>query len=215
MQRLRVLAEQLGDVYAEVSHQFSAYQHQRQLFCRSGCGECCLHPGIEASILEMLPLAIQLHDDGLAEETLTQLKQSEKPGCFLYKATSEDGKQGHCTSYAHRPAVCRLFGAAGYTGREGQIELSVCKVIKADHPFALQETLIALESSPPPMIRAGKALIQQIDYELGQRNLPINEAIALAIEKVLFEDYYAALAQSLSEPAKHPEENLNAAALPA
>ncbi|MFC4654114.1 YkgJ family cysteine cluster protein [Rheinheimera marina] len=196
MQRLRVLAEQLDVVYQQISEQYSAYQRQRELFCRSGCGECCLHPGIEASVLEMLPLAIKLYDEGRAEQALDDIQQHQKAGCFLYQSFSEDGKQGQCGSYAHRPAVCRLFGAAGYTGREGQVELSVCKVIKADHPQALKDSLIALESDPPPMIRHGKELVRQVDYELGGRNLPVNDAIKQALEKVLFEGYYA----SMTEP---------------
>ncbi|WP_337879531.1 YkgJ family cysteine cluster protein [Rheinheimera sp.] len=195
MQRLRGLAEQLGVVYQQISDTYSTYQRQRELFCRSGCGECCLHPGIEASVLEMLPLAIRLYDEGTAEQTLEALQQHEKPGCFFYQRFSEDGKQGQCGVYQQRPAICRLFGAAGYTGREGQVELSVCKVIKADHPQALKDSLIALESDPPPMIRNGKEQVRQIDYELGGRNLPINDAMVQALEKVLFEGYYASMAE--------------------
>jgi len=199
MQRLRVLAEQLGVVYQQLGESYSLYQQQRQLFCRSGCGECCLHPGIEASVLEMLPLAISLYDQGLAEQTLEQLQQHENVGCFFYQSHSADRKQGQCSVYQHRPAICRLFGAAGYTGREGQTELSVCKVIKVDHPQAYQDTLIALESDPPPMIRNGKERVRQLDYELGGRNLPINDAAIQALEKVLFEAYYASMAEP--EPA--------------
>lgn len=74
------------------------------------------------------------------------------------------------------------------------MQLSVCKNIKVDHPKALQDTLIALESDPPPMIRNGKEQIRQIDYELGGLNYPINDAMKLALEKVLFEQYYLSLA---------------------
>jgi len=75
------------------------------------------------------------------------------------------------------------------------VQLSVCKNIKADHPVAYADTLIALESDPPPMIRNGKEQIRQIDYELGGLNFPINEAMRQALEKVLFEQYYAGLAE--------------------
>ncbi len=77
--------------------------------------------------------------------------------------------------------------------------LSVCKNIKADHPTAYADTLIALESDQPPMIRNGKEQIRQIDYELGGMNFPINEAMRQALEKVLFEQYYAGLADPFAD----------------
>jgi Fe-S-cluster containining protein len=194
MQRLEHLSLQVEQVMAEIGERYGQYQRDRGLFCRSGCGECCLHPGIEATVLEMLPLAFNLLHEGKAESTLDALQTHDLAGCFFYSRHSEDGKQGQCSVYMKRPGICRLFGAAGYNGREGEVQLSVCKNIKADYPQALQDTIIALESDPPPMIRNGKEQIRQIDYELGGLNYPINEAMKLALEKVLFEQYYLSLA---------------------
>lgn len=194
MSRLQQLSVEVDQVFADIGERYARYQRERGLFCRPGCGECCLHPGIEATVLEMLPLAFALLAEGKAEETLAALGNHQKAGCFFYSWHSEDGKQGQCSVYQQRPGICRLFGAAGYNGREGEIQLSVCKTIKADHPVAYAETLIALESDPPPMIRNGKEQIRQLDYELGGLNYPINQAMQLALEKVLFEQYYASLA---------------------
>lgn len=195
MQRLRQLSLEVETVFAEIGQSYAQYQRDRGLFCRSGCGECCLHPGIEATVLEMLPLAYSLLDEGHAETTLDALASHQQDGCFFYQRHSADGKMGQCSVYLKRPGICRLFGAAGYNGREGEVQLSVCKNIKADHPIAYAETLIALESDPPPMIRNGKEQIRQIDYELGGMNYPINEAMRQALEKVLFEQYYASIAE--------------------
>jgi len=193
MQRLEHLSSQVETVFQEIGERYSQYQRDRGLFCRSGCGECCLHPGIEATVLEMLPLAYQLLREGKAESTLDALTNHQLPGCYFYSRHSEDGKMGQCSVYQQRPGICRLFGAAGYNGREGEVQLSVCKNIKADHPKAYADTLIALESDPPPMIRNGKEQIRQIDYELGGLNFPINAAMQQALEKVLFEQYYNSL----------------------
>ena len=195
MQRLKQLSLEVEQVFADIGQSYAQYQRDRGLFCRSGCGECCLHPGIEATVLEMLPLAYSLLDEGKAESTLDALANHEQDGCFFYQRHSADGKMGQCSVYLKRPGICRLFGAAGYNGREGEVLLSVCKNIKADHPVAYADTLIALESDPPPMIRNGKEQIRQIDYELGGLNFPINEAMRQALEKVLFEQYYAGLAE--------------------
>lgn len=194
MQRLRELSRRVEAVYGEIATTFSAYQQQRGLNCRSGCGECCLQPTIEATVLEMLPLALHLFDQGKAEQTLTQLEELTEPqGCFFYQKLSFDGKQGQCSVYQQRPAICRLFGAAGYRDKLGKTSLSVCKVIKADHALAYQDTLIALESDPPPMMIMAKEQVNELDYELGKQHLPINAALQQALEKVLFKAWYSGM----------------------
>ena len=195
MTRLQQLSIEVDQVFADIGERYARYQRERGLFCRPGCGECCLHPGIEATVLEMLPLAFALLAEDKAEQTLEALAAHDKPGCFFYSWHSADGKKGQCSVYLKRPGICRLFGAAGYNGREGEVQLSVCKNIKADHPAALADSIIALESDPPPLIRNGKEQIRQLDYELGGLNYPINEAMKLALEKVLFEQYYSSFAE--------------------
>jgi len=194
MSRLQQLSIQVDQVFAELGERYARYQRDRALFCRPSCGECCLHPEVEATVLEMLPLAFELLAAGKAEEMLATLGEHSHSSCLFYVSHSPDRTQGQCSVYQQRPGVCRMFGAAGYNGREGEVLLSVCKNIRADHPKALQETLIALESDPPPMIRNGKEQLRQLDYELGGINYPINQAVRLALEKVLFEQYYASFA---------------------
>ena len=197
MQQLRDTASQLMILNDEIAQTYSRYQNDRKLFCRSGCGQCCLHPGIEASVLEMLPLALHLYDTGLAESTLDALQQHDhdQTGCFFYQATSEDRKSGQCGVYPYRPAVCRMFGAAGYRGREGEVLLSVCKVIRADAPEAVIATEQSLSSETPPMMRNHKAQITQLDYELSKENMPIKQATAVALEKVITKAWYASFAE--------------------
>ena len=52
MQRLRELSRRVEAVYGEIAETFSTYQQSQGLQCRSGCGECCLAPTIEATVLE-------------------------------------------------------------------------------------------------------------------------------------------------------------------
>lgn len=194
MQRLRELSRRVEAVYGEIATTFSTYQQQRGLHCRSGCGECCLLPTIEATVLEMLPLALHLFDQGKAQQTLTQLEELTKPqGCFFYQKLSFDGKQGQCNIYQHRPSICRFFGASGYRDKQGKTTLSVCRVIKSDHPIPFQDTLIALESDPPPMMIMAKEQVNQLDYELGKQHLPINDALQQALERVLFKAWYSGM----------------------
>lgn len=194
MQRLRELSRRVEAVYGEMADTFSGYQQASGLGCRSGCGECCTQTTIEATVLEMLPLALHLFDQGKAEQTLTQLEElPEVSGCFFYHRLSFDGKQGQCSVYQQRPSICRVFGAAGYRDKQGKPALSVCKTIKADRAEKYQQHLIILGEQPPPMMMTAKEQVSQLDYELGNKHYPINHAMYLALEKVLFKAYYSSV----------------------
>ncbi len=190
MARLESLSQQVLVVMADIGKEYAKYQQDRGLSCRSGCGECCQHPGIEATVLEMLPLAFRLINEQRAEQVLTDLAERDDARCYFYQSHSVDQKQGQCSVYQQRPGICRFFGAAGTTGRSGETLLSTCRNIKADHPTAYAETLIALGSSPPPLIRHGQEQIRQLDPELSNSTMPINAALSTALEKALFEQYY-------------------------
>tara|TARA_R110002126_G_scaffold75469_23_gene188401 strand:- start:522 stop:1127 length:606 start_codon:yes stop_codon:yes gene_type:complete len=192
MQRLRELSRRVEAVYGEIAETFSTYQQSQGLQCRSGCGECCLAPTIEATVLEMLPLALHLFDQGKAEQTLDQLEQLTAPqGCFFYQKLSFDGKQGQCSVYQQRPAICRMFGAAGYRDKTGQTALSTCKTIKTDNTVKYQQSLIMLQSSPPPLMMLSKEQVNELDYQLGKNHYSINNALQLALQQVLFKASYS------------------------
>ncbi len=44
-------------VLSEVEAETQAYAARSGIKCREGCGECCLKPGVEAQVVELLPLA--------------------------------------------------------------------------------------------------------------------------------------------------------------
>ena len=195
MSRLQQLSFAVAEVMSQVGQAYATYQQQRDLPCRPGCGECCQYPEIEATVLEMLPLAFRLISEQRAETVLEALATSTDQRCYFYQSHSADHKQGQCSVYQQRPGICRFFGAAGYTGRSGEMQLSTCRNIKADHPQAYAATLIALESDPPPLIRHGQEQIRQLDPELARTALPLNQALVKALELVLTEQYYQGLSQ--------------------
>lgn len=189
MARLRAIAAEVQLIYDEMGAVFSTYQRESGLSCPSDCGACCLQPTIEASVLEMLPLAITLLDQGQAEDVLARLETHSSPACFLYQAHPSDSKRGRCTVYPHRPSLCRLFGAGARLNKQGRRELSLCRVIKeqvAPTPEKLGET--ALEA---PLMGIWKARVQAISCEISTINQPINLALKEALIKVLMASYYS------------------------
>ncbi|MDF2179671.1 YkgJ family cysteine cluster protein [Aliiglaciecola sp. CAU 1673] len=190
MQRLRDLSRLVEAVFNELSESFGEYQKRRGLDCVSGCGACCNNPAIEATPLEMLPLALRLYDEGRAEQVFAELEIYSGFACYHFQRASLDGSQGQCGVYQERPAICRMFGAAGYGGKDGKIQISTCKPIKATHPQQYADSLIAMESDPPPMLRHGKERVKQLDYDLGKQDMPINQALKYVLEKVMMQAYF-------------------------
>lgn len=191
MHRLRELSRHVEAVYDELAQSFGDYQRRRGLHCIDGCGACCNNPEIEATPLEMLPLALTLFDEGRAEQVLSELEMYSGFACYHFQRLSLDGTQGYCRVYGQRPSICRMFGAAGYSGKDGKTQLSTCKTIKVSRPSQYADTLIAMQSDPPPMMRHGKERVRQLDYELGRHDMPINQALKVMLEKVLLQAYFS------------------------
>ena len=200
MNRLRELSSQVMDVYQSLSQEFSAYQSSQSLNCVEKCGACCSNPDIEVSPLGMLPLALHLFDTGRAEQAFDELDSYSGFACKQYQRLSLDGKEGYCGIYEYRPGICRMFGAAGYKTKSGEATLSVCKPIKQAVPEKYAAALIAIQpawgqsnnsdpmsisNSKPPMIAEGRQKLAQLDYELGDKLIPINDALRYILEKIL------------------------------
>ena len=108
-----------------------------------------------------------------------------------------------------------MFGAAGYKTKSGEATLSVCKTIKQAVPEKYAATLIAIQPQrsdvieqlligdiaansagqstaiKPPMIAEGRQKLAQLDYELGDKLMPINDALRLMLEKILTLSFYS------------------------
>ena len=209
MNRLRELSSQVMDVYHSLSLEFSAYQSSQSLNCVEKCGACCNKPDIEVSPLEMLPFALHLFDTGQAEQVFDELQTYSGFACKQYQRLSLDGTEGYCGIYEYRPSICRMFGAAGYKTKSGEATLSVCKTIKQAVPDKYAAALIAIQpvwgqghdSDPtttttisrrkPPMIAEGRQKLAQLDYGLGEKLMPINEALSFILGKILTISLYS------------------------
>ncbi len=180
------LVEQL---FYHLEQEGKQFQKESGLACVSGCGKCCSYPDIEASPLEFLPWAFHLFLNGEAEEMLEQLNNNNSSTCFIYKPLSLLGK-GRCSDYKYRGLICRLFGYGANTDKYGKLRLATCSIIKEGQPENYKTTQEAIEKGLyVPVFTDYYMQLNQIDFRLGNVMLPINKALAMALEEVL--QYYA------------------------
>lgn len=188
---IREIDRKLEKVYAEMSETFSAYQKQTGLSCLAGCGRCCMNPDIETSVLEMIPFALKVYDEGKLEEWLEKVQTDEQKICLLFAPRDQVGL-GSCSSYQERPSICRMFGVAGTFNKHHQKTLSLCKYIREDQPDLSAKTLNNI-SDDAPMIPEWFSQISSIDPELSRQRFPINIALQKALEKIAFLSQYDAI----------------------
>ncbi len=173
----------LQKLYQEMSDSFSSYQSSSGWNCLTSCGKCCLNPEVDASILEMIPMAYSIYQEGNLDVWMEKLRTSEQAHCLVYEAGEKEG-EGKCGRYQDRPSLCRMFGVSGHFNKQHEITLSVCKLIKDKYGLAGEELKGKKDSTP--MMADWSMKLGAIHPELIQKKLPINKALLGALEKVAF-----------------------------
>jgi len=166
------------------------------LGCPPGCGACCTSPTVEATEVELLPMAAMLVREGRAQEALSKLEQAEAqndPLCVMFERISPDGRLGRCSAYEHRPGICRLMGFSGRISADGTAEWCPCKVMRESTDDAAQ----ALAKPPPkemPIISHELSKLRSTSgYASEQAPLLINDALKRALSKELMRTMYSDL----------------------
>ena len=181
---IRDFSQDLQKIYDEMGNTFSLYQKASGLSCLEGCGKCCTNPELEASVLEMFPLAVRLLDEGKLVEWLDKLESPTQDFCLMYESHSADGKLGRCGAYNERPSVCRMFGVSGYYDKHREITLSVCKLIRDKYPELTKAWEAEVSEEKTPMLITWSYQLANLDPALIQDKLPINQALKGALERV-------------------------------
>jgi Fe-S-cluster containining protein len=175
-------------LYRRLDRRIASFRRASGLGCPPGCGECCLSPEVEATVLEMLPLALDLRCRGLLESTLARLGSGGEPPrpCLFYSPAPLGAFGGHCSVYPWRPLLCRLFGFAAVAGPEGRPELAVCGRMRAALPDRARAAAAAVLAGRlrAPLMRDWSLAAYRLDPALGANPLPINSALKQALERV-------------------------------
>ena len=169
---------------------FGRFQSASQLTCPTSCGKCCFNPEVSCSPYELLPLAFYLLENNLAEDFLERAKVSLGEHCLLLKVIDKDKGKGTCSQYQFRPFVCRAFGVAARLNKKNLNELSICKTLKEQSSFDLDDLHTKL-TSDVPLLEVWKKRLEVIDPELNTIEKPINEALIIMLEKLLLLNSYS------------------------
>nr|HID58865.1 YkgJ family cysteine cluster protein [Desulfobacterales bacterium] len=163
------------------------------LTCVPNCCYCCRHWWVEATVLEVLPLAREIYARGQERATMKQIqeKQARKDTlCVFLLPEADQQVEGYCAYYSWRPLMCRLFGFAARRNKYGGLELCPCKVINETCPAVVRRSHIAIqEGLSLPVYQEAFFQVASIDPSRGYKRLPINMAIKEALEYL----YWASL----------------------
>jgi Fe-S-cluster containining protein len=174
-------------LYRRLGRRIASFRRASGLGCPPGCGECCLSPEVEATVLEMLPLVLDLRRRGLLDSTLGRLGPAEPPRpCLFYSPAPLGVFGGHCSVYPWRPLLCRLFGFASVADPGGRPELAVCGRMRAAIPDRTRAAAAAVLAGRlrAPLMRDWSLVAYRLDPALGANPLPINSALKQALERV-------------------------------
>lgn len=94
--------------------------------------------------------------------------------------------QGHCGTYQYRGLICRLFGFAATRDKYGSLRLATCKIIREGQAEQYRTVSEAIAKGLyVPVFTDYYMQLNQIDYQLGTKMLPVNKALKVALEEVL------------------------------
>jgi Fe-S-cluster containining protein len=181
---IREFSQNLQNIYDEMWKSFSDYQKASGLHCLEGCGKCCNNPEVEASVLEMIPLALRMLDENKLDYWLDKLEHPSQSHCLMYEPHSPDGTLGQCGVYQERPSLCRMFGVSGFYNKHREVTLSVCKLIREKYPELTKTREGEVSEEKTPMLITWSYRLAQIEPALIQDRMPINQAFKAALEKV-------------------------------
>lgn len=170
--------------YEEIDKEYKSFSEKAFIKCPPLCGNCCKSPNIEATILEMLPMALEIVTSDKIHQVYSLLDGRQHCVAFIQSMIHQD--QGQCNLYQYRPLVCRVFGAMKTKDKFAKSTFSSCQILKQSKITEIkniEEDQDLLELAPS--IGQWSQKIAQIMPSWGSTYYPINEALKQAIDKLI------------------------------
>ncbi len=176
-------------LFRQLEKENAKFVKQSGLHCLTNCTTCCQKEGLEANVLEFMPLAWHLVKNNLHEQVLGQLDTSPKH-CVNLSVLQIHGQTGGCSVYPNRGLICRLFGFSGVRNKIGALSVYTCALMKEDQSEEYAQTNEKINNGLKiPIVADYYTQLYAIDPTLANDYNPINETIRKAIEKVAY--YYS------------------------
>lgn len=182
------IVEEVEKVFDELDAHLQKTAGQSGLKCPDFCGMCCRKIDIEASPIEFMPLAAWLYKTGRVDEFLERLDRPKHPWCACFDPDASARGAWGCQYYEHRGLICRLFGFGFRLNRESLPVLVTCKIMKSTQTEAVAKAgeMAAMHPEEMPIFSHYFMRLLAIDPDLAVPQMPINDAIRIAIEKFYF-----------------------------
>ena len=188
--RQQWIIEEVEKVFEELDAHLGETAQECGLKCPDFCGICCMKTDIEASPIEFMPLAAWLYQTGRVNDFLEKLDHPEHDFCGCFNPGASDKGEWGCQYYEHRGLICRLFGFGFRLNRDSRPVLVTCKIMKQFRAEAVAKAgeMAAAYPDEMPIFSNYFMRLLAIDPDLAVPQMPINQAIRVAIEKLYF--YY-------------------------
>ncbi|HEY5510152.1 MAG TPA: YkgJ family cysteine cluster protein [Prolixibacteraceae bacterium] len=182
------IIEEVERVFEELDNHLKETSQQSGLQCLDFCGICCRKIDIEASPLEFMPLAAWLYRNEKVNDFLVKLDNPEHKWCACFDPEASAKGEWGCKYYEHRGLICRLFGFGYRLNRENHPVLVTCKIMKTTKAAAVAKAAELAAGNPEEMPVFSNYFMKllAIDPDLAVQQIPINDAIRTAIEKLYF-----------------------------
>lgn len=170
-------------LFAQTDKATSNFINKSGINCPPGCAKCCHGQKVSANPLEFLPYAYHLYEQGILEDSYWELKINTNISCVLVEGENENS-YGWCKQYPYRGMICRLFGNAAMTNKDGTKALSACAIIKKQ--VAEKPNFNEILQQSAPVVSDFYMKLRSIDNEYGSMMIPINLAILKSMEIVYY-----------------------------
>jgi len=158
------------NIFEELDKIIIKIKKEQNIDCIDGCGTCCMKENIEATILEFLPAANYLINNGNIDYYYKKTKESKY--CVFFNPLKTGGK---CELYKYRGLICRLFGFSARKNKYNKLEPITCNILKNN---------ITKKFDDFPLIHDYYLRLSTIDPALFSPFYNINKAIQKSIEIV-------------------------------
>lgn len=191
-------------VFKQLDKETEKFGKESKLRCLTNCNLCCYKKGLEANVLEFLPLANYLVKNNLHEAAL-DLLDTNPEHCINLAKTQVPGKTAGCSIYDHRGLICRLFGFSAVRDKNAKLAVYTCSHMKNEFPAEYKLAMERINSGMNiPIVADFYYQIYFIDSSMANDYNPINVSIRKAIEKVAY--YYACKPAKKVKVKENPQE---------